>query len=196
MTAWKTHVPLSLTGAEPPATARGSWNCHPLLMHDFSSGGLTSLSHCCSPQFLVHIYDEYSLIHSSNIDPALPVPQDHILDLREAAFHGKRQTMVLKFVHRIMGEALKISVLSVSGSKSQWTKPSFLGIRYGHQDFLIDFQVILICIRVENYCDWLINATSKLAFLGDACCDKNEARECRRWLRAALEWIFRENISG
>ena len=49
-----------------------------------------------------------------------------------------------------------------------------MGIRI----FLTDFQVILICIRVENYCDWLINATSKLAFLGDACCDENEAREC------------------
>ena len=139
MTAWKTHVPLSLTGAEPTATARGSWNCHPFLMHDFSSGGLTSLSHCCSPQFLVRIYDEYSFIHSSNTDPALPLSQDHILDLREAAFHGKRQTMVLKFVHRIMGEALKIPVLSVSGSKSQWTKHNFLGIRSGHQDFFNRF---------------------------------------------------------
>lgn len=67
-------------------------------MHDFSSGGLTSLSHCYSLQFLVRVYDEYSLIHSSSIDPALPLPQDHILDLMEPAFHGKKQTMVLKFV--------------------------------------------------------------------------------------------------
>lgn len=98
MTAWQSHVPLPLTGAEPPTTAQGSWTCHPFLRHDFSSGGLASLSHCCSPRFLACIYDEYCLIHSSNIDPALPLPQDHILDLMEPAFHGKRQTMVLKFV--------------------------------------------------------------------------------------------------
>lgn len=197
MTAWQTHVPLPLTRAGPPTTARSSWTCLPFLRHDFSSGGLASLSHCCSPQFLACIHDEYCLIHSSNIDPALPLPQDHILDLVEPAFHGKRQTMVLKFVcSQNHGRSFKNICLSVSGSQSQWTKPNFLGIRFGHQDFLIDFQVILICIRVANYCNRLINATSKLEFLDDGCCDKNEARECGRWLRAALEWIFGENVSG
>lgn len=62
-------------GAESSATARGSWNCHPFLMHNFSLGDPTSLSHCCRPQFFVRIDDEYSLIHPSNIEPAAPLSQ-------------------------------------------------------------------------------------------------------------------------
>lgn len=73
MTAWERRVPLSLMGAESPATARSSWNCHPFLMHNFSSGDPTSLSHCCRPWCFGRVCDKYPLIHLSNMDPALPL---------------------------------------------------------------------------------------------------------------------------
>lgn len=148
MTAWKrlTFVILNRGWAY---CSCGFLECHPFLMHDFSSGGLTSLSHCCSLQFLVRVYDEYSLIHSSSIDPALPLPQTTSLISWSQHSMGRNEDNGSKFCLFTESEALKISVLSVSGSQCSEPNPVFWESGMGISIFN-RFQVILICIRLRT----------------------------------------------
>lgn len=133
-------------GAESPAIARGSWNCHPFVMHNFSLGDPTSLSHCCRPQFFVRMDDKYPLIHPSSPQSAAPLfsvpgPQQWA---RQTTFliswsqrsSGKRQAIARgsQGVNRIGGSFTHVR-MAVSGSLSWPMERNPLGGRPGHRYF-------------------------------------------------------------
>ena len=116
---------------------------------------------------------------------------DHILDLREPTFQWKEtdnsQGFSSSAVNKITGEALNIHVYQRLGPNpnepNQILWESGMGIS-SFNGFPGDSNM-----HQSWEPPW---PTNKLAFLGDACYDENEARECRRW----LEWRCRENVSG
>lgn len=128
-------------GAEPPATAQSSWNCHPFVMHNFSLGDPTSLSHCCCPQFFVRIDDKSSLIHPWSTEPAAPLfsvpgPQATSSVSRSQHASGKRQAMARGSQPWLLmgsGGSLTNTWRAMSGSPSRPMEINSLGGRPGHQ---------------------------------------------------------------